>query len=141
MKLAILAVASAAALAACAGAGSPDAGGAESGKSVDQGVAAPTPSDVAVRLSAADKGKSVSVKVGDKLAVELVGVPTAGNIWAAAETPPFLVRRRHVRRADVEGAAAAGLRRRQPLGSARLQSGKGGDRNAEAGAEAALGIR
>lgn len=50
----------------------------------------PTPADVALRIGAGQKGGTFSLKVGQKLAVELIGVPSAGYVWDAAETPPFL---------------------------------------------------
>lgn len=42
-------------------------------------------------LSAEDAGKSFTVKVGEKIAVALSGVPTAGYVWAAS-TPPAWVK-------------------------------------------------
>jgi len=53
---------------------------------------APTPSDVAVRINAAQDGQSVQVGVNQRFAVELVGVPTAGYLWAPAQMPAFLTR-------------------------------------------------
>lgn len=88
MKQLVTILAAAAALAGCAG--DPAGAGAAKGAAVDQGVAAPTPADVAVRVTAADKGKTVRMKVGQKIAVELVGVPTAGYLWAATDVPAFL---------------------------------------------------
>ena len=55
-------------------------------------LSAPTPTDVAVHINAAQDGQSVSVGVNQRFAVELVGVPTAGYIWAPAQLPPFLTR-------------------------------------------------
>lgn len=55
-----------------------------------QAVAAPTPSDIAIRITAEQAGQTVEVPVGQRFAVELVGVPTAGYVWAAAQTPAFL---------------------------------------------------
>src|SRR5262249_22701461 len=55
-------------------------------------VAAPTPSDVRVRITAAQKGQSVRVGVGDRFAVELVGVPTAGYVWEPKTLPGFVTR-------------------------------------------------
>lgn len=55
-------------------------------------LSAPTPKDVAVRLVAEDAGKTVPVRVGAKIAVELVGVPTAGYVWDIAEQPSFLLK-------------------------------------------------
>lgn len=55
-------------------------------------VAAPTPSDVAVRINAAQAGQTITVGVGQRFAVELVGVPTAGYVWAPSQVPEFLTR-------------------------------------------------
>src|SRR5512134_532248 len=55
-------------------------------------VAAPTPDDVAVRITAAQNGQTVNVAVGQRFAIELVGVPTAGYVWAPAQVPAFLTR-------------------------------------------------
>lgn len=55
-----------------------------------QSLAAPTPSDVALKITAADDGQNVTAKVGTKVAVELVGVPTAGYMWTVTEKPGFL---------------------------------------------------
>lgn len=55
-------------------------------------VAAPTPSDVTVRINAAQNGQTVQVHVNQRFAVELVGVPTAGYQWAPAQIPAFLTR-------------------------------------------------
>lgn len=53
---------------------------------------APTPSDVAVRINEAQDGQSVAVAVGQRFAVELVGVPTAGYVWEVKQTPAFVTR-------------------------------------------------
>jgi len=53
---------------------------------------APTPSDVAVRINAAQDGQTVQVGVNQRFAVELVGIPTAGYVWQAAQMPAFLTR-------------------------------------------------
>jgi predicted secreted protein len=55
-------------------------------------VPAPTPSDVAVRITAEQNGQTVNVAVGQRFAIELVGVPTAGYIWAPAQVPDFITR-------------------------------------------------
>ena len=55
-------------------------------------VPAPTPSDIAVRINAAQAGQRVGVTVNQRFAVELIGVPTAGYIWAPAQMPAFLTR-------------------------------------------------
>lgn len=47
--------------------------------------------DGAVRaLTEADAGASVEMKVGEKITVALVGVPTAGYVWAASSPPAFI---------------------------------------------------
>jgi inhibitor of cysteine peptidase len=51
---------------------------------------APTPQDVAVRIGADRAGQTVEVAVGQTFAVELVGVPTAGYVWALAQAPAFV---------------------------------------------------
>jgi len=55
-------------------------------------VPAPTPSDVAIRISAAQNGQTVEVAINQRFAVELVGVPTAGYVWAPAQVPGFVTR-------------------------------------------------
>jgi predicted secreted protein len=55
-------------------------------------IAAPTAKDAVVHVTKADAGKVVSVKVGQTLAVELVGVPTAGYLWAPVSPPPFMTK-------------------------------------------------
>ncbi|WP_135212567.1 protease inhibitor I42 family protein [Vitreimonas flagellata] len=56
----------------------------------NQAVPAPTPSDVAVRITAAQAGQTVEVGVNQRFAIELVGVPTAGYVWAPAQMPAFV---------------------------------------------------
>ena len=53
---------------------------------------APTPSDVAIHINAAQDGQSVQVGVNQRFAVELVGTPSAGYVWQAAQMPAFLTR-------------------------------------------------
>lgn len=53
---------------------------------------APTPENVATRITAEQNGQTVEVAVGQRFAVELVGVPTAGYIWQPAQVPAFLTR-------------------------------------------------
>lgn len=53
-------------------------------------VPAPSVSGVTRHITAADKGKTISVPVGSTFSVDLVGVPTAGYVWAVAEKPAFL---------------------------------------------------
>lgn len=55
-------------------------------------VPAPTPQDVAVRITAEQNGQMVRVGVNQRFAIELVGVPTAGYVWAPAEVPAFIAR-------------------------------------------------
>lgn len=43
-----------------------------------------------MQITAADAGKTIAVPVGASFAVQLVGVPTAGYIWAVAQKPSFL---------------------------------------------------
>jgi predicted secreted protein len=62
----------------------------EPGDAGSTALAAPTPAGVAAKATAANDGQSMTVKVGGKLAVELVGTPTAGFMWVASEIPPFL---------------------------------------------------
>ena len=81
-------------LASCAPAQSPhdttSAVTSQSGSS--GGLPAPTPGDVRIRITAAQDSQSVAVPVNQRFAVELVGVPTAGYVWAPAQLPPFLTR-------------------------------------------------
>ncbi|MBK8545591.1 MAG: protease inhibitor I42 family protein [Caulobacteraceae bacterium] len=53
-------------------------------------VAAPTPSDVTVRITQEQNGQTVNVALNQRFAIELVGVPTAGYIWAPASVPAFI---------------------------------------------------
>jgi predicted secreted protein len=53
-------------------------------------VPAPTPADVTTRITAEQNGQTVNVAVGQRFAIELVGVPTAGYVWAPAQTPSFV---------------------------------------------------
>lgn len=53
---------------------------------------APTPSDVTLRIDASKNGQTVEVAVNQRFAVELVGVPTAGYLWAPVQVPAFLTR-------------------------------------------------
>ena len=41
-------------------------------------------------LGAEDAGKPVEIKVGEKIAVALSGVPTAGYVWAASAPPAWI---------------------------------------------------
>ncbi|WP_395644652.1 protease inhibitor I42 family protein [Terricaulis sp.] len=53
-------------------------------------VAPPTPAEVTTRIRLEQNGQTVNVAVGQRFAVELVGVPTAGYAWSATQTPAFL---------------------------------------------------
>lgn len=53
-------------------------------------VPAPSVTGVTQHITASDKGKTISVPVGTTFSVDLVGVPTAGYVWAVAEKPAFL---------------------------------------------------
>ncbi|MEQ1816966.1 MAG: protease inhibitor I42 family protein [Terricaulis sp.] len=55
-------------------------------------VAAPTPGDVAVHITQEQNGQTVNVGVNQRFAIELVGVPTAGYVWAPATVPAFVTR-------------------------------------------------
>ncbi len=55
-------------------------------------VAAPTPDDVTVHITAEQNGQLVNVAVDQRFAIELVGVPTAGYVWAPAQVPDFITR-------------------------------------------------
>ena len=71
-------------LAACASKDAPD------GTAQYKSLAAPTPEGVATVIAASSDGQNVTVKKGTKIAVELVGTPTAGYLWRIAEKPAFL---------------------------------------------------
>jgi len=55
-------------------------------------VAAPTPDEVTQRINATQNGQRIQIAVNQRFAVELVGVPTAGYVWAPAQIPAFLTR-------------------------------------------------
>jgi inhibitor of cysteine peptidase len=57
-----------------------------------EAAAAPTPEDVKVHITQAQAGQIVHVAIGERFAVELVGVPTAGYVWAPVRLPGFLTR-------------------------------------------------
>lgn len=80
------------ALAACAPAQEEAVSSAAKESNVSQGLPAPTPDEVKLRIGAAQDGGAVAVRVGERFAVELVGVPTAGYVWAPAVVPGFLTR-------------------------------------------------
>ncbi|MEQ1929713.1 MAG: protease inhibitor I42 family protein [Parvularculaceae bacterium] len=64
--------------------------GGESEQHAFKSIAAPTRPDIATHITGEDDGKSVSVSAGTKIAVELIGVPTAGYVWMVKEQPAFL---------------------------------------------------
>ncbi len=74
------------ALAACAPAQAPEQ---EDGQTM---LPAPTPEDVAVRITAEQNGQTIEVGVNQRFAVELVGTPTAGYVWQPAQMPGFITR-------------------------------------------------
>lgn len=51
---------------------------------------APLPAGSPRVLTEADAGTTLAVAVGETIAVTLVGVPTAGYVWAAESVPGFL---------------------------------------------------
>ena len=55
-------------------------------------VPAPTPDDVVIRITQEQNGQTVNVGVNQRFAIELVGVPTAGYVWAPAQAPAFITR-------------------------------------------------
>ncbi len=57
-----------------------------------QSLPAPRPAGAAIEITRADEGKTVSVPVGAKVSVALVGVPTAGYLWGVAAAPEFLAK-------------------------------------------------
>lgn len=76
------------ALAACAPAETPK----QEANGDQQTLPAPTPEDVAVRITAEQNGQTVEVAVNQRFAVELVGVPTAGYSWQPTQVPAFVTR-------------------------------------------------
>jgi predicted secreted protein len=59
-------------------------------KFVTRALSAPTAAGVTQTLTLSDAGKTVTFKKGEKIAVALVGVPTAGYLWAADSAPDFV---------------------------------------------------
>jgi predicted secreted protein len=57
---------------------------------VSRELPAPKVGGVVRDLTSADAGASVEMKVGEKMSVSLVGVPTAGYVWGAASPPAFV---------------------------------------------------
>ena len=89
MRIIVLA---AALVAACAPvkSGSPDAARAEDAGAPYGALPPPTPEGVARIVRAQDAGAVTEIGVGETLAVELVGVPTAGYVWTPVVVPAFL---------------------------------------------------
>jgi predicted secreted protein len=79
-------------MAACTQPQTPSEPPAPAATSNNGALPAPTPSDVAVRINAAQDGQTVQVAVNQRFAVELVGTPTAGYVWQAAQMPAFVTR-------------------------------------------------
>jgi predicted secreted protein len=59
-------------------------------KFVTRALPAPTAAGVTQTITASDAGKTVAFKKGEKIAVALVGVPTAGYVWASDSAPGFV---------------------------------------------------
>ncbi len=53
-------------------------------------IPAPTRPEVKTHIVGADNGKTIEVKNDTMIAVEIVGIPTAGYVWSVVEVPPFL---------------------------------------------------
>ena len=79
-------------MAACTQPQTPSEPPAPAANSNNGALPAPTPSDVTIRINAAQDGQTVQVSVNQRFAVELVGIPTAGYQWAPAQMPAFLTR-------------------------------------------------
>jgi len=69
--------------------------GAAAAQSGPRGVAAPTPRDVRVHITAAQNGQSVTVRPGERFAIELISTPTAGYSWEPLSFPEFITRVSH----------------------------------------------
>lgn len=76
------------AIAACAP--KTDAAPAKGEDASPSAIDAPTPGGVATEITGAMNGETVRVKVGETISVALVGIPTAGYLWKAVETPSFI---------------------------------------------------
>src|SRR5262249_33671937 len=59
-------------------------------KFVSRSIPAPSVAGVVRTVTSEDKGKTIEFKKGEKIAVALVGVPTAGYVWAADSAPAFV---------------------------------------------------
>lgn len=68
-----------------------DSGGTKkSCKFVSRELPPPKVEGVVRDLKADDAGKSIDMKVGEKVSISLSGVPTAGYLWAADTAPAFV---------------------------------------------------
>jgi inhibitor of cysteine peptidase len=70
-------------------------------------LAAPVAGGLARTITEAEAGKTVPVAVGERIAVALVGIPTAGYLWAPVAPPDFLA-------ADGEGGGPTTQAQQQP---------------------------
>lgn len=59
---------------------------------IDTQAPAPTPDQVTTRIAAEQNGQTVNVALNERFAIELVGVPTAGYVWAPKTLPSFVQR-------------------------------------------------
>ncbi len=57
---------------------------------VNQDLPPPTVDGVVRALTVEDAGKSIEMKVGEKISVALSGVPTAGYVWGVAAPPAYI---------------------------------------------------
>lgn len=57
---------------------------------VSKSLPAPKAPGVSRTFTAEDQGKSITMTVGEKIAISLVGVPTAGYVWSADKAPDFV---------------------------------------------------
>jgi predicted secreted protein len=57
---------------------------------VTESIPAPKVAGAVHALTAADAGKTFNVKVGEKVSIALVGVPTAGYVWGASKPPAWV---------------------------------------------------
>lgn len=57
---------------------------------VIESIPAPKVEGAVHALTEADAGKTFEMKVGEKVSVALVGVPTAGYVWAASKPPEWV---------------------------------------------------
>jgi inhibitor of cysteine peptidase len=55
-----------------------------------QKMPAPRPEGTTLTVTQADQGVTFQVKKGDRIAINMVGVPTAGYEWTAPKLPPVL---------------------------------------------------